>query len=87
MLLELHQTYPVYGFNAHAGYGTPQHLAALREHGPCEHHRRSFAPVREAYQRFGTASKRLPAGNVIVVSGTLTDITLDDDAFGERSGV
>jgi ribonuclease HII len=86
MLLELHQTHPVYGFNAHAGYGTPQHLAALREHGPCEHHRRSFAPVREAYQRFGTASKRLPAGNVIVVSEVLTDTTFDDDAFGERSG-
>jgi ribonuclease HII len=86
MLLELHQTYPVYGFNAHAGYGTPQHLAALREHGPCEHHRRSFAPVREAHQRFGTASKSLPAGDMIIVSGTLTDAMLDDDAFGERSG-
>lgn len=85
MLLELHQAYPVYGFNAHAGYGTPQHLAALREHGPCEHHRRSFAPVREAHQRFSNGLK-LPAGNVIVVSGALTDAMLDDDAFGERSG-
>jgi ribonuclease HII len=53
MLLELHQTFPHYGFDAHAGYGTPQHLAALREHGPCEHHRRSFAPVREAHVLFG----------------------------------
>jgi ribonuclease HII len=53
MLLELHETYPMYGFDAHAGYGTAQHLAALREHGPCEHHRRSFAPVREAYARRG----------------------------------
>ncbi len=49
MLVELHQQFPMYGFDAHAGYGTPQHLAALREHGPCEHHRRSFAPVREAF--------------------------------------
>ncbi|AHI79741.1 ribonuclease HII family protein [Burkholderia thailandensis USAMRU Malaysia  len=49
MLVELHQQFPIYGFDAHAGYGTPQHLAALREHGPCEHHRRSFAPVREAF--------------------------------------
>ncbi|QCU28921.1 ribonuclease HII [Burkholderia pseudomallei] len=48
-LVELHQQFPMYGFDAHAGYGTPQHLAALREHGPCEHHRRSFAPVREAF--------------------------------------
>jgi ribonuclease HII len=57
MLLELHQTFPVYGFNSHAGYGTPQHLAALREHGPCEHHRRSFAPVREAHARIGLRAK------------------------------
>ncbi len=48
MLDELHVRFPIYGFDAHAGYGTARHLAALREHGPCEHHRRSFAPVRAA---------------------------------------
>ncbi|WP_175734912.1 ribonuclease HII [Burkholderia ambifaria] len=48
MLVDLHDRFPVYGFNMHVGYSTPQHLAALREHGPCEVHRRSFAPVREA---------------------------------------
>jgi ribonuclease HII len=53
MLMELHARHPVYGFDAHAGYGTAQHLAALRTHGPCEHHRRSFAPVREAYALHG----------------------------------
>ncbi len=37
--------YPQYGLAAHKGYGTPQHLAALRAHGPCALHRRSFAPV------------------------------------------
>ncbi len=37
--------HPKYGFARHKGYGTPAHLAALREHGPCEIHRRSFAPV------------------------------------------
>ena len=37
--------WPQYGFAAHKGYGTAAHLAALREHGACEHHRRSFAPV------------------------------------------
>ena len=36
---------PQYGFAAHKGYGTAAHLAALRAHGACEHHRRSFAPV------------------------------------------
>ncbi|WP_186180050.1 ribonuclease HII [Burkholderia gladioli] len=48
LLVDLHATFPHYGFDVHAGYGTPKHLAALREYGPCEHHRRSFAPVREA---------------------------------------
>ena len=37
--------HPQYGWERNAGYGTPQHLAALREHGPTPLHRRSFAPV------------------------------------------
>ena len=41
---ELH---PHYGWERNAGYGTPDHLAALLEHGPCPLHRRSFAPVRQ----------------------------------------
>ncbi len=45
---ELHLAYPQYGFDAHKGYATPAHLAALREHGPCPQHRRSFAPVHGA---------------------------------------
>ena len=45
---ELHLQYPHYGFDAHKGYGTAQHMAALSEHGPCPQHRRSFAPVAEA---------------------------------------
>ena len=44
----LHEHYPEYGFDAHKGYGTPQHLLALQAHGPCPEHRRSFAPVRAA---------------------------------------
>ncbi len=40
--------YPHYGWHANKGYGAPQHLAALREHGPCPLHRRSFAPVSQA---------------------------------------
>lgn len=43
---ELHERWPMYGFAAHKGYPTPAHLDALREHGPCPLHRRSFAPVR-----------------------------------------
>lgn len=40
--------YPQYGFDGHKGYGTPEHLAALRRHGPCPLHRWSFAPVAQA---------------------------------------
>ncbi|MEM1190378.1 MAG: ribonuclease HII [Pseudomonadota bacterium] len=43
---ELHRQWPVYGFDRHRGYPTRQHLDALREHGPCPVHRRSFGPVR-----------------------------------------
>jgi ribonuclease HII len=45
MLVELHEQFPHYGFAAHKGYSTPEHLEALRMHGPCIHHRRHFAPV------------------------------------------
>ena len=43
---QLHLLHPQYGFDGHKGYPTPAHLAALKEHGACPHHRRSFAPVR-----------------------------------------
>ena len=42
-----HLEYPQYGFAGHKGYGTAVHLAALREHGACPQHRKSFAPVAE----------------------------------------
>ncbi len=45
-MLRLHASYPGYGFDAHKGYGTPEHLLALERIGPCPEHRRSFAPVR-----------------------------------------
>lgn len=53
-LIALHDAFPQYGFDEHVGYGTPRHLEALRLHGPCPHHRQSFAPVREAFEIFGT---------------------------------
>ncbi len=43
----IHAEYPEYGFGAHKGYPTAEHLAALRLHGPGPWHRRSFGPVRE----------------------------------------
>lgn len=46
--LVMHESHPMYGFDGHKGYPTPEHLAALREHGPSPWHRLSFAPVRES---------------------------------------
>lgn len=43
--VQVDEQYPQYGFAGHKGYGTAVHMAALREHGACIHHRRSFAPV------------------------------------------
>lgn len=47
IMVQLDDVYPEYGFAQHKGYGTPQHLESLRKHGPCDQHRRSFAPVRD----------------------------------------
>jgi len=46
IMREWHYRYPEYGFDRHKGYGTPEHLRSLARFGPCEIHRRSFAPVR-----------------------------------------
>jgi len=46
MMIEFDQRWPQYGFAAHKGYGTEQHLAALAAHGPCPLHRKSFAPMK-----------------------------------------
>jgi ribonuclease HII len=48
---EMHERWPQYGFDAHKGYPTSEHLDALRAHGACDAHRRSFAPVRDAVER------------------------------------
>ena len=56
---ELDEEFPHYGFAAHKGYGTPEHLAALRLHGACRHHRRFFAPV--------AATFMTPDGQVIAL--------------------
>ena len=46
---QVHQQFPQYGFDQHKGYGTAFHLNALKIYGACLHHRKSFAPVKSAY--------------------------------------
>jgi len=58
VLRELHTLYPLYGFAQNKGYGTPEHLAALAQHGPCDAHRRSFAPVSQMHLCKNTAVAR-----------------------------
>lgn len=60
MLEQLHEEFPQYGFASHKGYSTPEHLEALRTHGPCVHHRRFFSPV--------VASMALEDGRSITVT-------------------
>lgn len=50
LLVQLHERHPRYGFADHKGYATAEHLAALRAHGACVEHRRSFAPVAECWR-------------------------------------
>jgi len=47
LMLEFDRQFPEYGFAGHKGYGTARHLAAIAAHGPCQIHRRSFAPLKQ----------------------------------------
>lgn len=49
-MCRMHELYPLYGFDQHKGYSTPEHLQALERYGACEIHRRSFEPVWRALQ-------------------------------------
>lgn len=47
LMVKLHEQFPLYHFQKHKGYGTKEHLALIREHGPCEAHRKTFQPIAE----------------------------------------
>jgi ribonuclease HII len=63
IMVELDETWPAYGFAMHKGYVTPEHSAALRQHGPCQVHRFSYANVA------AVADGVVQRGNVGVASG------------------
>lgn len=46
LMVALHEEWPLYGFHKHKGYGTAEHLEAIKRHGPCPIHRRSFEPIK-----------------------------------------
>jgi ribonuclease HII len=70
---EFDQIYPQYGLAQHKGYGTPEHLEALRRHGPSPLHRYSYAPVRQA-RCWAVAAEQAP-------------LPLEDAADGARSSL
>jgi len=74
---QLHIEFPHYGFAGHKGYGTPEHLEALKRHGACVHHRRSFSPVAAALAR--TAARSVEAESVppAMVVGVTESVRLD----------
>lgn len=65
LMTGLHDRFPAYGWLGNKGYSAPEHAAAIREHGPCELHRRSWSlPVAEQYAR-----EELPLGLVADLEG------------------
>src|SRR5262249_41446402 len=59
MMAALHDQHPHYGWRKNKGYGTAEHLEALTRHGPCVHHRRSFAPVHNILYRVNPGDSML----------------------------
>lgn len=51
LMHQLHEKYPIYGFDQHKGYPSPSHRATLWQVGPCPEHRVSYRPVREAAEK------------------------------------
>ena len=88
LMLKYDQEFPGYGFADHKGYGTPQHLAALKQLGPCPIHRRSFAPLRAPEAELnlfpaGHGGARLqPAGNMRAAKRKQTKLPPDFPGVG-----
>jgi ribonuclease HII len=70
MMRDLDAVHPQYGLASHKGYATPEHRRALKEHGPCALHRRSFAPVRAADPE-AALEAQLEAGELLFDDGEL----------------
>jgi hypothetical protein len=78
LCLALHEAHPRYGFAVHKGYPTAAHVQALRTHGPCAEHRRSYAPVREAALAVGAlASARTDASGAAAAHHASTDTSTE----------
>ena len=79
LMRALDREHPQYGLAAHKGYATPEHREALRRHGPCALHRRSFAPV-AASDPDAALEARIESGDLF-----LDDAIYDDDALQDAA--
>jgi ribonuclease HII len=78
---ELGAQYPLFGFERHKGYSTPEHQAAIRAHGPCEIHRKSFTFIRELCGEYSTLFYDLKSR--LDVAAARVDLqALDDELAG-----
>jgi len=60
IMVKLAKRYRRYGWESNKGYGTPEHARAVKKHGVCTHHRRSFAPIARALRVVGNRGEALP---------------------------
>ena len=67
---ELDKKFPMYGFASHKGYGTKEHIEAIKIYGPCVHHRESFKPIKgfdiSAIEAFDIHEKRLIVRDLLI---------------------
>jgi ribonuclease HII len=73
MMRDLHERYPLYGFDRHKGYVTDEHVAALAEHGPSPVHRYSFVNVTRAVALASTVDAMAPADPAELLDPELLD--------------
>src|SRR5262249_36106394 len=84
IMTDMSESFPLYGFAEHKGYATPEHSAALIEHGPCAEHRMSYANVAAAAGRLSVYR-----GTVGLTPGGQDGFTVGQDGlpFGAPTGV
>jgi ribonuclease HII len=57
LMVKLSRRYRRYAWDSNKGYGTPEHAAAIKKHGVCTHHRRSFSPIERALRLLDTGTE------------------------------
>ncbi|WBB70429.1 ribonuclease HII [Micromonospora sp. WMMD812] len=90
IMVELDGTFPAYGFAEHKGYITPEHTAALREHGPCREHRFSYVNVASVSGRDGRPPRsRRPvlASGAALAAASMAGGDDPDTLFDDGPGV